>query len=163
MADDLPIASVVFIAWAVLVGCHDPKRPASSSPPSRSASHDAQGLAPKAEPDYISGKWSWATSVIAAAPTKQIATIKRSGDSVVGQVVWLLEEDPSAEIANGKTDGTNVSFDATFVLRDVRIKFSYSGTLKESKRWIWGTCTITGIEDGKPVTLEHPWNVFREP
>ena len=147
---------------------HPTTAPSSAAPASRSASHDPQQLAPKAQPDYISGKWSWVTAVIAAAPTKQVATIKRSGDSVVGQVVWLLDPEYSADVSDGKTDGTKVSFDATFVkrdvnLRDVSLKFSYSGTLNESKGWIWGTCTITGIQDGKPVTLEHPWNVFREP
>ena len=164
MHSDVIIASAIFIGSTVFLGCHDPNKK-STEPASIALSKQSQQ---KAEADNLSGKWSWATPVVPAAPTKQIASLKRSGDSLSGKVIWLLDEGYSAEIRTGKTDGRKVEFDATFVIRDVEhrdveFNFSYRGVLDVKKMRIAGTCTITGSNGGTASKLEYPWYAFPEP
>lgn len=170
------IDSIIFIACLGLVGCHDANTPLKPGPSSRPINHGRESAVTKPQPDYISGRWYW-PAILApnVPPLKQVGTIRRLGDSVVGKVVWMLDQDYSAKISNGKTDGTNISFDATFVVKndngeEVKVKFTYSGAVKEPRGMgFWGSVTMTGtkngapvVKDGKPERIDYPWNAFRQ-
>lgn len=154
---------ICFILLVMLVGCHNPDLEPKSGPSSNAANHELQRSAPKIEPDPLDGKWSWPTAAIPTVLTRQIASIKCSRESISGQIIWLLDEKYVAEIVNGKKDRTKVSFDATFVQRDVKVKFSYSGTLEGNGTKISGSVTISGTEAGKAVKRQEVWIAVPEP
>ena len=166
MFTNLLIFELIIIGSTILLGCRDHNYETAQ----RSLSHlSPDENQPQAMPDLISGKWSWVTPAIPAAPTKQFAILKRSGESLTGKVVWMLDEEPSGDIINGTTDGRKVSFDTIIFLRDdatqrrIKLVFSYRGTLEDTKRMrISGSCKLTGSKDGTPTTFEYPWNAFLE-